>query len=131
MAVVGVGVDAIEIARVRRAIERTPGLLGRLYTDDERARCTTSCGNLRFSGLAARFAGKEAVAKALGCGLDGFGFRDIEIVNNVDGKPETVLAAGAADRASLIGVQIIHLSLSTSGDLALAHAVAETGSSPR
>ncbi|MEX0658461.1 MAG: holo-ACP synthase [Egibacteraceae bacterium] len=130
---IGVGVDALEIARMRAALARTPTLAARLFTESERATCTSRCGDLKVGGLAARFAAKEAVAKALGTGVRGFSFRDIEVCPDRLGKPEVVLHQGAAARAERIGVDRVHLSLTTSGDLALAHAVAEgpgTGGRP-
>ena len=125
MAIVGVGVDAVEISRVATALQRTPALLDRLFTERERATCITRCGDLRFGGLAARFAAKEAVAKALGTGIRGFGFRDIEVLGDELGKPTVTLHGGAATVAATAGVTAIHLSLSTSTDLAVANAVAE------
>ncbi len=122
--VIGVGVDAIEIARVERAVERTPALLERVWTVAERARCTSTCGDLRLGGLAARFAAKEAVAKALGTGVAGFAFRDVEVVNTPEGQPQVRLHGGAAARAAELGVGEVHLSLSTTGELAVAYAVA-------
>ena len=126
MAIVGVGVDAVEISRVATALQRTPTLLDRLFTERERATCITRCGDLRFGGLAARFAAKEAVAKALGTGIRGFGFRDIEVLGDELGKPTVTLHGGAATVAAAAGVTTIHLSLSTSTDLAVANAVAES-----
>lgn len=126
MAVVGIGVDAIEIGRVRAALERTPSLLARVFTERERAHCTSRCGDLKHGGLAARFAAKEAVAKALGTGIHGFAFRDIEVGNDPDGKPIVTLHGGAARRASALGVTRLHLSLSHSQELAVANAVLES-----
>ena len=125
MAVVGVGVDAIEIQRVREALTRTPTLLTRLFTERERASCVTRCGDLRYGGLAARFAAKEAVAKALGTGIRGFGFRDIEVLASEDGRPSIELRAGALTAARDIGVTRVHISLSHSTGVAVANAVAE------
>ncbi|MDQ3538187.1 MAG: holo-ACP synthase [Actinomycetota bacterium] len=122
---VGVGVDAIEIDRVAAALARTPSLLARLFTEGERAACLSRCGDLKVGGLAARFAAKEAVAKALGTGIRGFGFREVEIGNDDLGKPIVTLHGAAADVAAQQGVSAVHLSLSTSHDLALAYAVAE------
>ncbi|QBI22047.1 holo-[acyl-carrier-protein] synthase [Egibacter rhizosphaerae] len=121
---VGVGVDAIEIVRVRLALARTPSLVERLWTAAEGVHCTAPDGDLRVGSLATRFAAKEAVAKALGSGFHGFGFTDVEVVANADGKPEVVLHAGAAARAEEEGIARVHLSLSRTRDLALAQAVA-------
>jgi holo-[acyl-carrier protein] synthase len=126
LAVVGVGVDAIEIDRVRTALARTPALLGRVYTERERAQCEARVGRRRHASFAARFAAKEAVAKALGTGLVGFGFRDVEIVNHDSGAPQVVLLGGAWHVAARIGIRALHVSLSVSRDMAVAAAVAES-----
>ena len=127
MAVIGVGVDAIEIDRVRTARTRTPTLLARLFTERERASCVTRCGDLRYGGLAARFAGKEAVAKALGTGISGFNFRDIEVLSDeATSRPTIAPHGGASDAAEQRGVASIHVSLSHSTGVAMANAVAES-----
>lgn len=125
MTVIGVGVDAIEIARVRTALARTPGLVARLFTEHERAVCTTRCGDLRVGALAGRFAAKEAVAKSFGTGISGFAFRDVEVVPDRRGKPEVALHAGAAATAARLGVTNVQLSLTISTELAIAQVVAE------
>lgn len=126
MPVIGIGVDVVEISRVRTACERTPSLLGRLFTERERATCTTRCGDLRYGGLAGRFAAKEAVAKAFGTGIRGFAWRDVEVGSDALGKPSIILHAGARARAEALGVEAVHLSLSTSVDLAIANVVLES-----
>jgi holo-[acyl-carrier protein] synthase len=125
MAVIGVGIDAVEIERLRAAVARTPGLLRRLFTDRERAASTSRCGDLRVGGLAGRFAVKEAVAKALGTGVCGFGFRDIEVLNDERGKPVVALHGGAAALAERLGATNVQVSLTHSRELALAQAVVE------
>ncbi len=131
MAVIGLGVDAVEIARMRTALTRTPTLLHRLFTEREQASCVTRCGDMRYGGLAARFAAKEAVAKALGTGISGFSFRDIEVLSDAAGRPTVALHGGAAQVASAAGIDRVHVSLSTSHDLAVANAVAEGGARAR
>ncbi|HSJ47010.1 MAG TPA: holo-ACP synthase [Euzebyales bacterium] len=126
MAVVGVGVDAIEIARVERALARTPSLVDRLFTEAEQAHCTLRDGRGRAARFAGRFAAKEAVAKALGTGVVGFGFRDIEIVSDGEGAPRVVLAAAATVVASRMGIARVHVSLSLTTTVAVASAVAES-----
>jgi phosphopantetheine--protein transferase-like protein len=128
MSVIGVGVDAIEVQRVRVAVARTPRLVARLFTEQERAVCTSRCGDLKTGGLAARFAAKEAVAKSLGTGIAGFGFRDVEVVPDVRGKPEVSLHGGAADIAAGLGVTNVELSLTVSVEVAIANVVAEGAS---
>ncbi|MGH8886106.1 MAG: holo-ACP synthase [Egibacteraceae bacterium] len=126
MSVVGVGVDVVDIARLGTALERTPGLLTRLFTERERTACSSAGGRLRVPGFAARFAAKEAVAKALGTGVRGFSFLDIEVVTEESGRPTVVLHAQAAELAARLGVGCIHVSLSTSADLAVANVVIES-----
>lgn len=121
----GVGVDVVEIDRMARTVERTPRILQRLFTTGELARCTSRCGQLRHGGLAARFCAKEAMAKALGTGLRGFGWRDVEVVNDEWGKPSIRLHGPAAEAAARMGVEAVHLSLSTSDALAIANVVLE------
>lgn len=126
MAVVGVGVDAIEIDRVERALARTPALVDRLFTDAEQAHCARRDGRRRVARFAGRFAAKEAVAKALGTGVAGFGFRDIEVLSDGDGAPRVVLAAAATEVASRLGVARVHVSLSQTSTVAVATAIAES-----
>lgn len=126
MAIIGVGVDAIEIDRVQRALVRTPALIGRVFTETERAYCEAHAGRRGAARYAARFAAKEAVAKALGTGVVGFGFRDVEIVNGQRGEPSVVLAESARAVADSAGVARLHISLSLTGTVAVATAVAES-----
>ncbi len=116
--IVGVGVDVVEVARLQRALTRTPRLAGRLFTDAERA--VTRC-----ESLAARFAAKEAVAKALGAPA-GLRWRDAEVVSDPDGRPRLVLHGGVADEAAAQGITAWHLSLSHDGGVATAVVIAES-----
>lgn len=126
MAVVGIGVDAVEIPRVRRALQRTPSLADRLFTSTELAQSLSRGGSQRAARLAGRFAAKEAVAKALGTGVVGFGFRDVEIINGERGEPAVVLATPAQVVADRLGVTRLHVSLSLTGTVAVATALAES-----
>jgi holo-[acyl-carrier protein] synthase len=113
------GVDIVEIGRVRAALERhTAGFRRRVYTDLEWEQCGTS-----YASLAGRFAAKEAVMKALGVG--GMAFRDIEIVRTRSGKPEVTLHGRMQRRAERIGVTAISVTISHSRDNAVAVALAE------
>jgi len=116
--IVGVGIDVVQIARIERALARTPGLADRLFTDGERALP-------RAESLAARFAAKEAVAKALGA-PGGLRWRDAEVVNDPGGRPRLVLHGGVAEEAAAQGISTWHLSLSHDGGVATAVVVAET-----
>ena len=94
---VGLGIDAVEVPRFRRALERRPGLEARIFTDGERAYAA------RFSDpaprLAARFAVKEAVMKSLGVGLGAFGFHDVEVLRSSGGAPRLSVRGRAAELA--------------------------------
>lgn len=118
MAVVGVGVDVCEVARLARALARTPRLAERLFTPGERA-------VLRPERLAARFAAKEAVAKALGTPFAG-GWYDVEVVLGDRGRPALRVRGGVAEEAERQGVARWHLSLSHDAGIATALVVAES-----
>lgn len=127
-AVVGVGVDAVDVARFRRAIERRPNLSARVFTEAERD--DAARGGDPAERLAARFAAKEAVMKALGSGLGGFALRDVEVVRApgsgpTAGAPSLRLAAAAAELARTRRVSRWHLSLTHTAQLAVAVVVAE------
>ncbi|MBW3605163.1 MAG: holo-ACP synthase [Actinobacteria bacterium] len=125
MAIVGIGVDAVEIDRMRRALERTPTLADRVFTVTELAQCRSRGDRLRPARLAGRFAAKEAVAKAFGTGVVGFSFRDVAVVNDDGGAPVIVLANAARAVAERCGITRVHVSLSLTGGIAVATAVAE------
>jgi holo-[acyl-carrier protein] synthase len=108
--VVGVGVDLCEVDRLRRTLARTPGFATRVYTDAE--------------GLAARFAAKEAVLKALGRGLGACAFRDIEVVRAESGAPSLALHDTAARLAAEHGVTAWHVSLTHTATMAEAVVIA-------
>ena len=99
---VGVGIDAVEVPRFRRALERRPGLRERIFTDGERAYAA------RFSDpaprLAARFAVKEAAMKSLGVGLGAFGFHDVEVIRSSGGAPRLLVGGRAAELARHLDV---------------------------
>jgi holo-[acyl-carrier protein] synthase len=97
-----VGIDMLEIVRLERALERTPRLAQRLFTDGERAYAAARARPGMH--LAARFCAKEAVAKALA--LPSVWFREIEVVNDRIGVPTVVLHGAAAARAAELGVVV-------------------------
>jgi len=113
--IVGVGVDVVDIARFQ-ALERTPGLMERVFTENERSLPTAS--------LAARFAAKEAVGKALGNPGD-LSWQDAEVRSEPNGRPYLVVSGGVAARAEELGVARWHLSLSHDAGIASAMVVAE------
>ena len=122
MQTLGVGIDVIEIDRIRAAVLRHPRLLARLFTEEERRYCEQS--GVPYPHYATRFAAKEAVAKSLGSGIRGMAWKDIEIINDALGKPTVRLVGGAARLAAALGVGDIMLSLSSSREHAAAVALA-------
>jgi holo-[acyl-carrier protein] synthase len=117
VAVVGIGVDAVLIERFIASLARTPGLEARLFTDAERGRPDES--------LAARFAAKEAVAKAIGA-PKGLAWHDVEVQTDDGGRPLLSVQGAVAAVAESLGVRHWHLSLSHDGGIAVAMVVAES-----
>lgn len=125
--ITGLGVDIVEIERMRAALERRPRLKERLFSAEERAYCEKrSKPEVHY---ALRFAAKEAVLKALGTGFRGMRFTDIEVVREASGRPVPRLSGRAAEVAEEAGVVEMHLSLSFTHSTAVASAVAITESS--
>ncbi|TML85856.1 MAG: holo-[acyl-carrier-protein] synthase [Actinobacteria bacterium] len=115
-----VGVDLIEIERIRRALDRYPGFRERCFTDAERAYCDSRKNPAQ--SYAGRFAGKEAVGKALGLGVArAFAWREIEIVGRP--KPSVTLHGRAAEWAESVEAGRVDLSMTHSRELAAAVAV--------
>ncbi|WP_418931533.1 holo-ACP synthase [Gordonibacter pamelaeae] len=127
---VGLGVDIVEIARVRRILERTPSFRERVFSEEERAYCDAAANpEVHY---ATRFAAKEAVVKALGTGFTrGIGVRDIEVRRNAKGRPYVVLSGRAKEVAAEQGVRELPLSLSFTHTDAVACAMAITEDSLR
>ncbi len=120
----GLGVDIVEIDRMRAALERHPRMRERLFSAEERAYCEGR--NKPEIHFAMRFAAKEAVLKALGTGFSGIRFTDVEVVRDDRGKPVPRLSGRAAEAAAAAGVIEMHLSLSFTHTTAVASAVAIT-----
>jgi holo-[acyl-carrier protein] synthase len=113
-----VGVDIIEIDRIRRAISRSQdSFLNRIYTPAELVYTRN------VSSLAARFAAKEAVMKALGTGTRGVGWKDIEILTNADGAPLVRLYGRALQKSTELGLTGFQVSLSHSRKYAIAFVI--------
>ncbi|MGA8258441.1 MAG: holo-ACP synthase [Nocardioides sp.] len=117
MAVIGVGIDVCEIDRFAASLERTPGLRERLFTPAEATR--------RPASLAARFAAKEALAKALGASGN-LEWHDAEVFSEVSGRPVLELRGTVLARAEELGVRHVHLSLSHDAGIASAMVVLES-----
>lgn len=122
--IAGLGVDIVEIDRMRAALERHPRLRERCFSEEERAYCDAR--NRPEVHYALRFAAKEAVLKALGTGFAGMRFTDVEVVRDGSGRPEPALSGRAAEVAEAARVVELHLSLSYTHTTAVASAVAIT-----
>jgi holo-[acyl-carrier protein] synthase len=120
--IIGIGVDAVEVDRMRHILARTPTFVER-FTAGERADADQR--HDPSERYAARFAAKEAVMKALGVGLGAFGFHDVETVTAESGAPSLVLRGAAQDLAEASGITHWHLSLTHTGATAIAMVVAE------
>lgn len=123
-AIAGLGVDIVEIERMRDALKRRPRMKERLFSEDERRYCEQR--NKPEIHYAMRFAAKEAVLKALGTGFSGMRFRDVEVLRDERGRPVPKLSGKAAEVAEAAGVVEMHLSLSFTHSTAVASAVAIT-----
>lgn len=114
-----VGVDIIEIGRIKQAVSRwQDSFLNRIYTHSELE------VSRNISSLAARFAAKEAVMKALGTGFRGVSWREIEILNDADGAPSVRLLGRALQRSGELGLARFEISLSHSRKYAIAMVMA-------
>ena len=114
--VIGVGIDVVDVERFAQTLARTPSLADRLFTPAER--------RLRIGSLAARFAAKEALAKALGA-PSGLRWLDAEVITESSGRPRLELRGSVARLAGELGVATLHLSLSHDAGIASAVVVAE------
>jgi holo-[acyl-carrier protein] synthase len=118
--VLGLGIDVVEAARIGRLLERLPRAYERLFSEHERTYCDRFSD--RYLHYAARFAAKEAVGKALGIGIIGFVWRDIEVLSG--GKPRIQMHGDVALVAARLGVTRVELSLSHTAGMAYAVAAA-------
>jgi holo-[acyl-carrier protein] synthase len=115
---IGLGVDMVDVARLRQVGTRRPGLLDRLFCPAER---DYAGGHVNpWPSLAARLAAKEATMKALGVGLGSFAFRDVEVVRQDSGRPTLSLSGRAAALAESLGVKELPCSLTHTSALAQA-----------
>jgi holo-[acyl-carrier protein] synthase len=125
--IVGLGTDLIEIERIERSLTRFgESFLKRVYTPGEIAYCMKKKN--AAESFAARFAAKEAGAKALGTGISrGVSWKEIEVRRQPGQRPELHLSGRAAEIAAGLGIRRLSLSLSHSRDLSIAVVVAEDG----
>jgi len=115
--IVGIGTDLVEVARLEEALDRTPTLRDRVFTASE--------AGMPLESLAARFAAKEALAKALGT-AGGLSWQDAEVVVDGKGRPSFELRGTVAASAQELSVERVHLSLSHDGGFAVALVILES-----
>ena len=120
MAIIGVGVDLVEVERFERQLAAAPGLAQRLFAPDE----LVGAG-AKVERLAGKFAAKEALIKALG-GPAGLSWVEIQITKDATGRPGLTLAGASAATAAAAGVGALHLSIAHDGGFATAYVVAES-----
>jgi holo-[acyl-carrier protein] synthase len=121
--IVGIGVDAVDVARMRTVLARTPTFRARTFTDQERSYSEKM--NDPTERYAVRFAAKEAVMKAMGLGLGAFGFHDCETVVAESGQPSVLLRGPALAHSEQRGITHWHLTLTHTATSAIAMVVAE------
>ncbi|MGF2948832.1 holo-ACP synthase [Microbacterium alcoholitolerans] len=114
--IIGTGIDLVDVARFERSVTRTPRLLARLFTPAEQ--------QLKLRSLAARYAAKEALIKALG-GSDGVYWTEIEIASEASGRPHFVLSGSTAAVVVERDITALHLTMTHDAGLAAAYVIAE------
>ena len=124
MDVAGLGVDIVEIGRMKTILERTPSFRTHVFSEGERAYCDAKA--MPEIHYALRFAAKEAVLKALGTGFAGVAVTDVEVENDEHGRPHALLHGNAERIAKEQGVVEMHISLSYTHEVGVANAVAIT-----
>ncbi len=117
------GIDAVDVERFRRLLARRPLVTQRIFTEAERSFVAARVDPV--PGLAARFAAKEATMKALGTGLGGLRFSEVEVLDDSSGAPHLEVFGLAALRAEALGVSSWHVSLTHTDSVAAAIVVAD------
>lgn len=120
--VAGIGIDIVDIGRIKKAINKFNHLESRIFTDNEIEYCRSKQNP--YLHFAVRFAAKEAAAKALGTGFRGFKLKDLSVTKNGEGKPSILLKDNALKAAKTKNIGKIELSLSFSHNQAVAVAIA-------
>ena len=120
--ILGIGIDAVDIERFRESLERTPSMHRRIFTESELAYVAPKTDPV--PSLAARFASREAVMKAMGLGLGAFGFHDVWVDHRESGEPHLNVTGRAAELAIERGIDTWHLSITHTDQVAIAYVVA-------
>lgn len=120
--IIGIGTDIIEIERIEEAIKKNKKFLDKLFTKDENILFEKK--SMRPEVIAGNFAAKEAISKALGTGIRGFSFKDIEVLRNELGKP---IAKLNGNIESIVGINDykLNVSISHNNTNAIAFAILE------
>lgn len=121
--IVGVGIDAVDVDRFRTSLARTPTMRDRLFVDEELAYVAPKVDPV--PSLAARFAAREAVMKAMGLGLGAFGFHEVWVTRAESGEPSLAITGRALELAVDRGITHWHLSITHTATVAIAYVVAE------
>ena len=121
--IVGVGIDAVDVERFRTSLQRTPTMRERLFVDEELDYVAPKADPV--PSLAARFAAREAVMKAMGLGLGAFGFHEVWVSRAESGAPSLQVTGRALELAVDRGITDWHLSITHTATVAMAHVVAE------
>lgn len=123
--IIGIGTDVVSIQRIEKAVQRFgERFIKKVFTDKEAVVCKEGKDPAPY--LAARFAAKEAVLKALGTGIsNGIGFKDVEVSREHGKRPEIILHGKGKETAETLGVKNIHLSISHDAGIAAAFVVVE------
>ena len=123
--IVSIGIDIVEVYRIRDTISRTPRFTERVFTPNERSYCE-SRGAAAFQSYAARFAAKEAFLKALKTGWRGkITWHDVEVVSDDQGVPSLAIKGEARHLLQRLGANQIHLSISHTAEHAVAQVILE------
>lgn len=123
--IVSIGIDIVEVYRIRESMTRTARFAERVFTEGERAYCESK-GAAAYQSYAARFAAKEAFLKAIKTGWRGkLAWTDIEVVSDAEGVPELRVTNEAARLMAELGVVTAHLSISHTKDHAVAYVILE------
>ena len=119
----GIGIDAVDVDRFRTSLQRTPTMRTRLFTAEELAYVAPKADPV--PSLAARFAAREAVMKAMGLGLGAFGFHEVWVSRAESGAPSLMIIGRALELAVDRGITCWHLTITHTQLVAIAHVVAE------
>ena len=121
--IIGVGIDAVDVDRFRASLARTPTMRDRVFVEEELAYVAPKADPV--PSLAARFAAREAVMKALGLGLGAFGFHEVWVTRAQSGAPSLAITGRALELAVDRGITHWHLTITHTDRVAIAHVVAE------